>query len=130
MVHDAGKKKKADVKVIQTVNRITDDEIRKIIADKIAAKETMIMIKVHLIEEKQIEEHRVNDIMLEFVKQKQQKLVDDLKKKNAFIPEMSEEDKKKLEEAKKGTPAPKGGAAAAKGGAPAGGKKDDGKKKK
>ena len=80
MVHDAGKKKKADVKVIRTVNRITDDEIRKIIDNKIAAKETMIMIKVHLLEDKKIEEHKVNNIMLEFVKQKQQKLVDDLKK--------------------------------------------------
>ena len=124
LVHDSGTKKKADVKVIESVKRISDDEIRKIINEKIAAKESMLVIKVHLVEELNIEEDRASNIMIDFVKQRQQKLVEDLKKKNAFVLDMSEEERAKLEQAKKGSPAPAGKAAAA----PAG-KKDDKKKK-
>jgi hypothetical protein len=129
VVHDSGKKKKADVKVVESVTRISDEEVRKIIDEKIAAKESMLVIKVFLVEEKNIEEERVNNIMIDFVKQKQQKMVDELKKKNAFVLDMTYEERAKIEEAKKGTPTAKGGAAPAKGGAPAG-KKDEGKKKK
>jgi hypothetical protein len=130
-VHYAGNKKKADVKTLESVTKLTDDDIRKIITDKLAKKEPMLLIKVNLMEEHDIDEERYSNIMIEFIKQRQQNTVEELKKKNAFIPELSEEDRKKLEEAKKGTPTPKGAAAPGKGAAaPAGGKKDEGKKKK
>jgi hypothetical protein len=67
-IHDAGKKKKADVKVVETVKSITDDEIRMIIADKIAAKESMLNIRIFLAEENFIEEERINGLLIEFVK--------------------------------------------------------------
>jgi uncharacterized protein YqgQ len=68
MVHDAGKKKRADVKVIEAVKHITDEEIRKIISDKLLAKESFLKIKIFLAEERNLEEDRINNLLIEFVK--------------------------------------------------------------
>ena len=66
--HDSGKKKKADVKVIEEKKELSEEEVRQIVAEKIANKESFLKIKIYLSEEKDVQEDMMNKIFIEFIK--------------------------------------------------------------
>ena len=67
-VHDSGTIKKADVKVVENKKDLTEEEVRQIISEKIASKESFLKIKIFLREEKNVNEELINKIFIEFVK--------------------------------------------------------------
>ncbi len=67
-IHDSGKKKKADVKVVENKKDLTEEEVRKIVSEKIANKDSFLKIKIYLREEKDVQEEIINKIFIEFVK--------------------------------------------------------------
>jgi hypothetical protein len=60
--------KKADTKMVEMRKAMTDDEIKKYIVDRVAKKETLVKIRIHLQEEKEVDESRLNDILVELVR--------------------------------------------------------------
>jgi hypothetical protein len=62
------KKKKADIKVIESRKKLSDEEVRKIILDMVAKKKTIIDIRIHLEEERDVPQERVNDMLIDIVR--------------------------------------------------------------
>jgi hypothetical protein len=60
--------KKGDRKVLESRKKLSDEEVKKIVLEKLAKKEPLIQIRIHLQEEKEIPEARVNEILVEIVR--------------------------------------------------------------
>jgi hypothetical protein len=67
-IYGEDQQKKADRKVIESRKKLSDEEVKKIIMDMLSKKTPLIKIKVHLQEEKEIPESRVNEILVDIVR--------------------------------------------------------------
>jgi hypothetical protein len=87
--------KKEDKKTVFEKKQLSPAEVKKIITDKLSKGANVLKVRKELLDQK-VPYDLINDALLEFAKETQDKTVENLKKKGTFSPEMSSEQIKEM----------------------------------
>lgn len=87
--------KKEDKKVVIEKKEMTYDEVKNNIYEKLKKGLNVMKVRRELLDQN-VSYEFINNALLEFAKEAQEKSVDSLKKKGQFLPEMSSEQMKEI----------------------------------
>jgi DNA-directed RNA polymerase specialized sigma54-like protein len=92
--------KKEDKKTVFEKKEVSFAEVKKIITEKLNKGINILKVRKELLDQN-VSNELINDALLEFAKETQDKTVENMKKKGTFSPEMSSEQIKEIKKKRK-----------------------------